>query len=85
MNTEQLTEKQKQRIAEAERQEREELEATKRFMEKMGMDINMPKPDPKQPDPLQARQDAKEMIGMFQQVNGGENNPDVYFQDDADE
>ena len=64
-------------LLEAEANERKELEATKRFLKKAGLDVEQPQP--KQPTPLQREQDSKTMIGMFQAVNGAEVNPDNYY------
>ncbi len=70
------------RVAKRERIEEQklnkELEATKRFLDVAGIDIK-PRPEPKMPDVLQQLKESKDMIGMFQEVNGRENNPDIYY------
>ena len=60
------------------KREREAQENMKRFLEVAGIDVNQ-QPEPKQPDVLQSLKESKDMIGMFQEVNGAANNPDVYY------
>jgi hypothetical protein len=61
-----------------EMQKKAELASTERFLKAAGIDVNQ-QPEPKRPDVLQSLKESKDMIGMFQEVNGAANNPDVYY------
>ncbi len=65
-------------LLQEEARQKEEMEATKRFLKTAGIDVEQPT-EPIQPNAEQAAKESKEMIGMFQEVNGGENNPDAYY------